>query len=141
MASSYEFLSELESLSTPKILNEGLVGIEVLMIINEVCKARKFTNPVQMFMFAKLVMALKNGSVTTIPELASAVGIETPSSVINAVRQLTDEHVAALADFLANVFSYRDKEFVWPAHYVDASLCASDWIMKYVIQSTEESRD
>lgn len=43
---SHDFLRQLETMDTPSILTEGLVGVEVLMIIDEVCKARKFTNPV-----------------------------------------------------------------------------------------------
>ena len=140
-SNSYSFLRNLESCASPTILTEGLVGIEVIMIIDEVKKAGKFTNPVQVFMFAKLVAALKDGSVTTVPELASSLSTETSSTVIKMVKELPSEQVCALAEFLSKIFSYRDKEFIWPTHCVEPSLCAADWITKYVILSREDSRD
>lgn len=138
---SHDFLRQLETMDTPSILTEGLVGVEVLMIIDEVCKARKFTNPVQIFMFAKLVAALKDGHVTTVPDLSSAPTTNTPAKSINAIRSLTDDETAALADYLKDVFSYRNKEYIWPTHCVDRDISTADWIIKYVILSREDSRD
>lgn len=138
---SHDFLRQLETMNTPSILVEGLVGVEVLMIIDEVCKARKFTNPVQIFMFAKLVAALKDDHVTTVPDLASNPSANTPAKAINAIRSLTNDEAVALAVYLKDVLSYRDKEYIWPTHCIDRDLSTEDWITKYVILSREDSRD
>jgi hypothetical protein len=116
-------------------LNEGYVGPELLMILDEVIRAGKFTNPVQQIICARLVESLQyNGDFTTIADYSKR---STPKSVIDTIRELTNEEAFTLAATFKNLLEFRDQfiEFTDKARVVDgtSSMSPKEWLDTFIL--------
>ena len=111
-------------------ITEGQGPVPVIMILDEIIKAGKVTNPYQTFVLGWLSEFFKNGLKSASLHLESPVTFEsgaTSTVVVNALKSLSPENQVQLAQYLKDCIAAGESAL--HCH----TMTVEDW-MRYVIQ-------